>query len=104
MADLQAFDLDGQVAVVTGGNGGIGRAIALGLAGAGAKVAIWGRNSEKNAEALAALRAVGPPAVALQSTWPTGANCNQRWPPSRATSGQCPFWSTTRRSRPSAGS
>jgi NAD(P)-dependent dehydrogenase (short-subunit alcohol dehydrogenase family) len=66
MADLQAFDLDGQVAVVTGGNGGIGRAIALGLAGAGAKVAIWGRNGEKNAEALAALRAVGPPAVALR--------------------------------------
>jgi 2-dehydro-3-deoxy-D-gluconate 5-dehydrogenase len=65
MADLQAFDLDGQVAVVTGGNGGIGRAIALGLAGAGAKVAIWGRNGEKNAEALAALRAVGPPAEAL---------------------------------------
>ena len=63
--DLQAFGLEGQVAVVTGGNGGIGRAIALGLAGAGAKVAIWGRNSEKNAEALAALRAVGPPAVAL---------------------------------------
>jgi len=60
MADLQAFDLDGQVAVVTGGNGGIGRAIALGLAGAGAKVAIWGRNGEKNAAALAALRAVGP--------------------------------------------
>jgi NAD(P)-dependent dehydrogenase (short-subunit alcohol dehydrogenase family) len=35
MADLQAFDLDGQVAVVTGGNGGIGRAIAVGLAGSG---------------------------------------------------------------------
>jgi 2-deoxy-D-gluconate 3-dehydrogenase len=66
MADLQAFDLDGQVAVVTGGNGGIGRAIALGLAGAGAKVAIWGRNGEKNAAALTALRAVGAPAVALQ--------------------------------------
>jgi 2-deoxy-D-gluconate 3-dehydrogenase len=65
MADLQAFSLEGQVAVVTGGNGGIGRAIALGLAGAGAQVAIWGRNSEKNAEALAALRAVGPRAVAL---------------------------------------
>ncbi|HTK42171.1 MAG TPA: SDR family NAD(P)-dependent oxidoreductase, partial [Gemmatimonadales bacterium] len=65
MADLQAFSLEGQVAVVTGGNGGIGRAIALGLAGAGAQVAIWGRNREKNAEALAALRAVGPRAVAL---------------------------------------
>jgi 2-deoxy-D-gluconate 3-dehydrogenase len=66
MADLQAFSLEGQVAVVTGGNGGIGRAIALGLAGAGAQVAIWGRNGQKNAEALAALRAVSPRAVALQ--------------------------------------
>jgi 2-dehydro-3-deoxy-D-gluconate 5-dehydrogenase len=64
MTDLQAFDLDGQVAIVTGGNGGIGRAIALGLASAGAKVAIWGRNGEKNAEALAALRTLGSPALA----------------------------------------
>jgi len=64
MTDRTAFDLDGQVAVVTGGNGGIGRAIALGLASAGAKVAIWGRNGEKNAEALAALRTLGPPALA----------------------------------------
>jgi 2-deoxy-D-gluconate 3-dehydrogenase len=66
MADLQSFDLEGQVAVVTGGNGGIGLAIALGLAGAGAKVAIWGRNAEKNAVALAALRARSPSAVAQQ--------------------------------------
>ena len=66
MADLHAFDLDGQVAVVTGGNGGIGLAIALGLAAAGAKVAIWGRNAEKNAAALAALRARSPSAVAQQ--------------------------------------
>jgi len=66
MADLRAFDLTGQVAVVTGGNGGIGRAIALGLAGAGAKVAIWGRNVEKNAATLAALTAVSGSAMALQ--------------------------------------
>jgi 2-dehydro-3-deoxy-D-gluconate 5-dehydrogenase len=66
MANLQAFDLEGQVAVVTGGNGGIGLAIALGLAGAGAKVAIWGRNAEKNAAALAALRARSPSALAQQ--------------------------------------
>ena len=66
MADLGAFDLDGQVAVVTGGNGGIGLGIALGLAEAGAKVAIWGRNADKNAEALAALQAVGSSAVAMQ--------------------------------------
>jgi 2-deoxy-D-gluconate 3-dehydrogenase len=66
MANLQAFDLDGQVAIVTGGNGGIGLAIARGLADAGAKVAIWGRNAEKNATALAALRARIPSAVAQQ--------------------------------------
>jgi 2-dehydro-3-deoxy-D-gluconate 5-dehydrogenase len=66
MADLHAFDLDGQVAVVTGGNGGIGLAIALGLAGAGARVAIWGRNAGKNAAALAALRARSPSAMAQQ--------------------------------------
>jgi 2-dehydro-3-deoxy-D-gluconate 5-dehydrogenase len=50
------FDLTGQVAVVTGGNGGIGRGIALGLAGAGAAVAVLGRNNEKNRQVLSELR------------------------------------------------
>jgi len=66
MPDLKSFGLDGQVAVVTGGNGGIGLGIALGLARAGAKVAVWGRNEEKNAAALAAIQAVGATAVAMQ--------------------------------------
>lgn len=44
------FDLKGQVAVLTGGNGGIGRAIALGLADAGAAVAVLGRSEEKISE------------------------------------------------------
>jgi 2-deoxy-D-gluconate 3-dehydrogenase len=43
------FSLDGRVALITGGNGGIGRAIALGLQEAGARVAVTGRNPEKNA-------------------------------------------------------
>lgn len=47
--------LSGRVAVITGGNRGIGRATALALAGAGAKVAIAGRNQEKLAETLALL-------------------------------------------------
>ena len=41
------FDLSGKVAVVTGGNGGIGPGIAKGLAGAGAAVVLAARNQEK---------------------------------------------------------
>jgi NAD(P)-dependent dehydrogenase (short-subunit alcohol dehydrogenase family) len=59
------FDLRGHTAVVTGGNGGIGLAMATGLAKAGARVAIWGRNSEKNAAALESLRALGGEAGAF---------------------------------------
>ena len=47
------FDLSGHVALVTGGNGGLGLAMAKGLVKAGAKVAIWGRNEDKNATAVA---------------------------------------------------
>ena len=59
------FDLKGHVAVVTGGNGGIGLAMATGLAKAGARVAVWGRNPEKNASAIDGLRSLGAEAEAF---------------------------------------
>lgn len=54
------LDLTGHVAVVTGGNNGIGLGMARGLAQAGASVAIWGRNTERNAAAESELSALAP--------------------------------------------
>lgn len=56
---MKLFDLTGRVAVVTGGNGGIGLGMADALAAAGCAVSIWGRNAEKNAKAATRLRAHG---------------------------------------------
>jgi NAD(P)-dependent dehydrogenase (short-subunit alcohol dehydrogenase family) len=58
------FDLSGKVALVTGGNGGIGLGMADAIAQAGGAVAIWGTNEEKNAKALAQLKSHGVKAYA----------------------------------------
>ena len=52
---MNIFDLTGRVAVVTGGNGGIGLGIAQALASSGCNVSIWGRNAEKNQAAVATM-------------------------------------------------
>ncbi len=59
MPDFSIFSLAGKTALVTGGNSGIGLGIARGFVKAGARVLISGRNEEKSAAALAALRAIG---------------------------------------------
>jgi NAD(P)-dependent dehydrogenase (short-subunit alcohol dehydrogenase family) len=52
---MSIFDLSGRVAVITGGNGGIGLGIAQALALSGCNVSIWGRNAEKNKAAAASM-------------------------------------------------
>jgi len=60
------FDLTGKVAVITGGNGGIGLGCARGLAAAGASIAIWARDPAKSALAIAELESMGATAKSYQ--------------------------------------
>jgi len=60
------FDLTGSVALVTGGNGGIGRGIALGLASAGADIVIAARNEEKTAKVVEEITSLGRRCLGLR--------------------------------------
>jgi 2-deoxy-D-gluconate 3-dehydrogenase len=64
---MSLFDLSGRVAVVTGGNGGIGLGMAEGLARAGAAILIAGRNVEKNNAAAQQLEALGGKAASRET-------------------------------------
>lgn len=65
MSGNNPFSLSGKVAVVTGGNGGIGFGMACGLARAGADIAVVGRSAEKLATAVDALEELGGRAIGL---------------------------------------
>ena len=57
------FDLTGKIAIVTGGNGGIGLGMARGLASAGAAIVIAGRNKDKSEDAVRDIEALGARAL-----------------------------------------
>jgi len=59
------FDLKGRVAIVTGGNGGIGLGMAKGLAAAGARIVVAARNQDKSRAAVAELEKLGGQTLAL---------------------------------------
>ena len=62
---MKLFDLSGRVAIVTGGNGGIGLGMAKGMAAAGATIVIAGRDAAKNASAVKEIHGLGATASAI---------------------------------------
>lgn len=74
---MNPFDLSGRVAIVTGGNGGIGLGMARGLAKAGAAVAIAGRNADKCANAVRELEALGAQSLAVVADVAVESECGR---------------------------
>ena len=65
---MKLFDLSGRVAVVTGGNGGIGLGMALGMARAGATIVVAGRDAAKNTAAVKQIQEPAPRRAPSRST------------------------------------
>jgi 2-dehydro-3-deoxy-D-gluconate 5-dehydrogenase len=71
------FDLSGNVAVVTGGNGGIGRSIALGLAQAELPSQFWRATRKRTKSVLGELKALGGRGLALRVDVTVRGNCSR---------------------------
>ena len=77
MSQLDLFGLDGRVALVPGGGGAIGSAMALALAGAGAKVAVVDQTPDRADAAAERIRAAGGEALALAADVTDAAECDR---------------------------
>lgn len=74
---MKCFDLTGKVAIITGGNGGLGLGIAKGLASEGCAVALVGRNQNKIDSAVAEMKALGATAIGIQADVSKEAEVNR---------------------------
>ena len=72
---MQLFDLTGRVAIVTGGNGGIGLGMARGMATAGVAIVVAARDEAKSVEAVRELEGLGAQAVAVRVDVTQEASC-----------------------------
>jgi 2-dehydro-3-deoxy-D-gluconate 5-dehydrogenase len=72
---MAPFDLSGRVAIVTGGNGGIGLGMARGLAASGARIVVAARNRDKSKAAVTALAASGGPSAFIALDVADPASC-----------------------------
>lgn len=77
MSDPTSFDVAGQVVVITGGTGVLGGAMARGLARAGARVAVLGRNAEKGQATVDAIRQAGDEAEFVDVDVMSAESCRQ---------------------------
>ncbi len=77
MDELQRFRLDGRVAIVAGGSGGIGLRACEALAGVGAKVTVIGQSQERLAAAQAAIEAAGSEGLAIKADMHSKADADR---------------------------
>jgi gluconate 5-dehydrogenase len=77
MSQLDIFSLEGRVAVVAGGGGAIGAALAEGLAGAGARVVVAGRTLDALDATIERVRAAGSEGIAIASDMTSEADCDR---------------------------